>query len=396
MAVSSTPRSVLLLIAGAKGAVGSTVAAAVAALRHHPERVLPSLTSGGRFHDLIPPESLLVAGWDVSSKPLVDVIADNAILPESTWKPYQQELQDIQIFDAPAAGTGIERQIDRTVSDIQSLRTKYPEALPVLIDLLPAAPCINPADCRTIEQLYAAVDPKAFRDLAYVLAAIEAGIPVVNFSPNAVEFPPVVDKATANGVPLAGRDGKTGQTYLKVVLASALSARRLYIDGWYSLNILGNADGANLMDPHCAEGKLTNKTDLLDDILGYSVGERYGESAHQVRIDYYPPRGDAKEAWDVIDFKGLFGMPMSLRINLQGRDSILAAPMVIDLARWSAVLQLTGYSGPVPELGFFFKKPVGDSPPVSYDEQIRALKSLEQSCLEKLEGMRGRDLKFEI
>ena len=204
-------------------------------------------------------------------------------------------------------------------------------------------------------------------------------MPLINFTPNNLAQPPLVELARNAGVPLAGRDGKTGQTYFKVVLASALKARRLHVDGWYSLNILGNADGRNLMDPDRARGKLQNKTRLLDEILGYSVGESYGEPTHKVHIDYYPPRGDAKEAWDVIDIKGLFGLPMSLRINLQGRDSILAAPMAMDLAHWMVLLRDAGRRGPIPELGFYFKKPEGDNPPVTFEDQVSALQVLARS-----------------
>jgi myo-inositol-1-phosphate synthase len=232
--------------------------------------------------------------------------------------------------------------------------------------------------------LYAEADAGIIPDLAYALAAVAAGVPVVNFTPNSVEIPLLLDQAVRQGVPVAGRDGKTGQTYLKVVLASALKARHLLIDGWYSLNILGNADGANLMDPDRAAGKLSNKTNLLDEILGYTVGENYGAPAHKVHIDYYPPRGDAKEAWDAVDFKGLFGLPMSIRINLLGRDSILAAPLVLDLARWAAALQLAGRCGPVPELAFYFKKTVGDSPPLTYQDQMTSLARLERECEQKI------------
>ena len=119
--------------------------------------------------------------------------------------------------------------------------------------------------------------------------------------------------------------------------------------------------------------KLANKTKLLDEILGYRVGENYGVPTHKVLIDYYPPRGDAKEAWDVIDFNGMFGLPMSIRLNFQCRDSILAAPLAIDMARWVAALTLAGRKGPVPELGFYFKKPVGDNPPITFQEQLLAL-----------------------
>jgi myo-inositol-1-phosphate synthase len=203
---------------------------------------------------------------------------------------------------------------------------------------------------------------------------------VANFTPNDLTQPAVIETALANQVPLAGRDGKTGQTYFKVVLASAFRARHLYVDGWYSMNILGNADGRNLMDPERAHGKLENKTRLLDDILGYHVGEHYGEPTHKVHIDYYPPRGDAKEAWDVIDLKGLFDLPMSVRINLQGRDSILAAPMALDLALWMVRLKECGYQGPVAELGFFFKKPEGSNPSYSFVDQIQDLQRLAADC----------------
>jgi myo-inositol-1-phosphate synthase len=134
------------------------------------------------------------------------------------------------------------------------------------------------------------------------------------------------------------------------------------------------------MDPERAAGKLANKTQLLDDILGYPVGEKYGTPSHKVHIDYYPPRGDAKEAWDVIDLIGLFDLPMSIRINLQGRDSILAAPLVLDLARWMAALSTTDRKGLIPELGFYFKKPMGDCPPVTFQEQLNCLQSLENEC----------------
>jgi myo-inositol-1-phosphate synthase len=170
------------------------------------------------------------------------------------------------------------------------------------------------------------------------------------------------------------------------VLASALKARGLKVDGWYSLNILGNDDGRNLADPKKVAGKLANKTELLEDILGYQIGERYGVSSHKVIIDYYPPRGDCKEAWDVIDFAGLFGLPMSLRLNLQARDSILAAPLVIDLARWMVVLHGVGRSGPVPELGFYFKKPIGPNPPVTFQDQLAELHRLEIVCRKKKSG----------
>jgi myo-inositol-1-phosphate synthase len=268
--------------------------------------------------------------------------------------------------------------------DIQNLKKHHPDAAPVLINLLPACDLMNLEQVTSLSRLYSDVDPSLFPDLAYVLAAVLSEVPVVNFTPNHLEVPVIVQEAVARGVPMAGYDGKTGQTYLKVALASALKARSFYVDGWYSLNILGNADGKNLMDPERAAGKVANKTDLLDDILGYPVGDRYDTPSHKVHIDYYPPRGDAKEAWDVIDFQGMFGLSMSIRLNFQGRDSVLAAPLVLDLARWMAVLKTAGRAGPVPELAFYFKKPLGENPPLSFQDQILSLEALEKECDDKV------------
>jgi myo-inositol-1-phosphate synthase len=376
--------SLLLLVAGAKGAVASTLAVALAAMRREPASVLSSLTTGHMFAGIGPPQETRLAGWDTSDESLEAAIARHGVLPDSIWRPHSDELEQIQVVKAPDTTTEFEGQVAQLLRDIAGFRSRHSGARPVFIDLLPSTAYQDLAGCRSLEQLFAAADAGILPDLAYTVAAVQSGVPVVNFTPNIVEFPAVVNEAVKQGVPVVGRDGKTGQTYLKVVLASALKARNLLVDGWYSLNILGNADGANLMDPNRAAGKLRNKTNLLDDILGYRVGEKYGSPTHKVHIDYYPPRGDAKEAWDAIDFKGLFGLPMSIRLNLLGRDSILAAPLALDLARWAAALQVAGRSGPVPELGFYFKNTVGASPPLTFQDQITALTRLERECEEKI------------
>ena len=376
--VSGRNPKLLLLVAGAKGAIGSTLATAVAAIQTNPQLVLPGLTTADKFAFLDDCSSVVMAGWDQSDLSMVTALAQHGILPEGVWRPHEADLAQLTVYHAPGKALPFADQVRRLQADIQLCRDRYPAARPVMINLLPAARDISdPTQYETVEQLTASANAGFLPDLAYALAAVETGIPVVNFTPNTIEIPVLCDLAVANGVPLAGRDGKTGQTYFKVVLASALKARGLYVDGWYSLNILGNADGLNLMDPEHACGKLNNKTHLLDDILGYPVGARYGRSTHKVHIDYYPPRGDAKEAWDVIDVTGLFGMPMSMRLNLQGRDSILAAPMALDLARWAAALQTAGFAGPVADLGFYFKKPVGEDPPLTFEDQLTALKNLE-------------------
>ncbi|RJQ77931.1 MAG: inositol-3-phosphate synthase [Desulfobacteraceae bacterium] len=374
---STFPR-LLIMVAGAKGAIGTTIAAALAELHRDQQAIFCGLTTAAKFPRLGDPGRIQMAGWDKADASMAERVRLHGVLPEAVRQSHSARLSQLDIRPAPADNAPMSAQVEQIRADMQAFMAANPGAQPVLLNLLPAA--WDAGQCQrleTLEALLKAAGP-GMPDLGYTLAALLSGIPVVNFSPNSVELPLICREAATRGVPLAGRDGKTGQTYFKVVLASALKARCLYVDGWYSLNILGNADGRNLMDPDRACGKLHNKTQLLDDILGYEVGERYDAASHIVRIDYYPPRGDAKEAWDVIDFKGIFGLPMSLRLNLQGRDSILAAPMAIDLARWAVAAKKAGISGPIADLGFYFKKPVGPNPPLTFQEQLAALERLEK------------------
>jgi myo-inositol-1-phosphate synthase len=377
-------RSLLLLVAGIKGAIGSTLAVAASALRANDVSAASSLTTRDKFTDILPVDALYVAGWDNRDEDLADCARGCNVLPPTVMQAHGATLADVPVLKAPN-GQALDRQVEQLEADIESLKSQFPGSRPVLVNLLPAAPGIDPDRATDLASLNQCVTPENLPDLAYVLAAIRSNVPVVNFTPNSVELDPVVALAEEAGVPLVGRDGKTGQTYFKVVLASALKARNLYVDGWYSMNILGNADGENLMVPERALGKLANKTNLLDEVLGYPVGERYGQSTHKVHIDYYPPRGDAKEAWDAIDFLGMFDLPMSLRVDLQGRDSILAAPMAIDLARWMFMLQLAGHRGLVPELAFFFKHPLGENAARTFQDQLAALDQLESEIIHKLQ-----------
>ncbi|WP_051328023.1 inositol-3-phosphate synthase [Desulfatirhabdium butyrativorans] len=364
----------VILVAGLAGAIGSTLSVAVHLLKTAPHLVKPYLTTEERFAHL-PLSEMVVAGWDLAGANLCRAIEDHGVIPASIWQPLQAQLETIPLFEAPEAGMDLDAAIAAVSRDIDRVESMYPQANRVLVNLLPAAPALaggeNEADFRrTFNQA-----PDRFPDPVYALAAIHKGIPVVNFTPNEIEWPWVVQQAAQQGVPLCGRDGKTGQTFYKLVLASAWKARKLKITGWYSLNILGNSDGANLMDPERAAGKLANKTEILEEILGYRVGD--SRSCHKVHIDYYPPRGDAKEAWDVVDFEGLFDLPMSIRIDFQGRDSVLAAPMAIDMARWMVALKQSGRNGLVADLAFFFKKPLGLDPPLSYEDQISRLNTLD-------------------
>ena len=381
----STPPPVMLLVAGAKGAIATTLATAVVALNKAPDLVRPYLTTRNLFSYLGPVEGTCMAGWDTESQSLQKALVCNDVLPQEVCRPFADDVNSIPIKAAPPDDIDLESQVEQLSRDIEWFRSHVPTAQPVMINLLPATGSTDVDQNSDITELFRKVSPAYLPDLAYTLAAVQSGIPVVNFTPNNVEYAAVVKEAILRKVPIAGRDGKTGQTYLKVALASALKARQFTVDGWYSLNILGNADGKNLMDPARAAEKLAHKTDLLDEILEYPVGHHYGAASHKVHIDYYPPRGDAKEAWDVIDFNGLFHLPMSIRVNLQGRDSILAAPLILDLGRWMIALQMAGKYGLVPELGFYFKKPVGNHPPLTFQEQVADLKRLEQFCNEALD-----------
>ena len=170
--------------------------------------------------------------------------------------------------------------------------------------------------------------------MMYAYAAVSEGIPYINAAPNlSVDTPALVELANEQHVPVAGKDLKTGQTLLKTIIAPGLKARLLGVSGWYSTNILGNRDGEVLDDPQCFRTKEVSKKGVLDHILQPQLyPQLYGNLCHQVQINYYPPRGDNKEGWDNIDLFGWLNYPMQLKVNFLCRDSILAAPLVLDLA----------------------------------------------------------------
>jgi myo-inositol-1-phosphate synthase len=213
----------------------------------------------------------------------------------------------------------------------------------------------------------------------YAWACVLEGIPFVNGSPNmAVDFPAIQELAIDRGVPVAGKDFKTGQTLMKTILAPGLRARQLGLRGWYSTNILGNRDGEVLDDPGSFRAKETSKLGVLDSILEPEANpELYGKLVHKVRIDYYPPRGDAKEGWDNIDLFGWLGYPMSIKIDFLCRDSILAAPLVLDLALFADLAQRSGRAGIQDWLSFYFKAPMSESgaPVHNLFLQMRMLKN---------------------
>ncbi|MEX0869258.1 MAG: inositol-3-phosphate synthase [Nitriliruptoraceae bacterium] len=202
-------------------------------------------------------------------------------------------------------------------------------------------------------------DPSITPSMMYAYAALLEGVPFANGAPNlTVDVPALRDFASAQGVPICGKDFKTGQTLVKTVLAPMFKARMLGMHGWYSTNILGNRDGEVLDDPESFRTKETSKLGVLDTILQPDVyPQLYGGIDHVVRINYYPPRGDNKEGWDNIDFFGWLGYPMQLKVNFLCRDSILAAPLALDLALFLDLAQRAGMGGIQEWLSFYFKAP---------------------------------------
>ena len=202
-------------------------------------------------------------------------------------------------------------------------------------------------------------DPGIAPSMLYAYAAIMEGVPYANGAPNlSADFPALEREAEKRKVPIGGKDFKTGQTLMKTILAPGLKARMLGIDGWFSTNILGNRDGAVLDDPDSFKTKEESKLGVLEHILQpEQYPELYGNLYHKVRINYYPPRGDNKEGWDNIDIRGWMGYTMQIKVDFLCRDSILAAPIVLDLALFLDLASRAGMGGVQEWLSFYFKSP---------------------------------------
>jgi myo-inositol-1-phosphate synthase len=226
--------------------------------------------------------------------------------------------------------------------------------------------------------------------MIYAYAAIKSGIPFANGAPNlTVDVPALTEYAVQQGVAVCGKDFKTGQTLMKTILAPGLKSRMLGLHGWYSTNILGNRDGEVLDDPESFKTKEESKLSVLEYILQPELYPTlYKDFSHVVRINYYPPRGDNKEGWDNIDIFGWLGYPMQIKIDFLCRDSILAAPIVLDLALFLDLAQRCGLKGVQEWLSFYFKSPM--TAPGLYPEhdifiQLMKLKNT-------LRHLRGEDL----
>jgi myo-inositol-1-phosphate synthase len=202
--------------------------------------------------------------------------------------------------------------------------------------------------------------PAIAPSMIYGYAAIMSGVPFANGAPNlTVDIPALEQLAKEKNMPIAGKDFKTGQTLMKTLLAPGLKSRLLGLNGWFSTNILGNRDGEVLDDPESFKTKEESKLSVLEYILQPEVyPELYSDFYHKVRINYYPPRGDNKEGWDNIDIFGWLGYPMQIKIDFLCRDSILAAPIVLDLALFMDLAQRCGMRGIQEWLSFYFKSPM--------------------------------------
>src|SRR5947208_6021831 len=194
----------------------------------------------------------------------------------------------------------------------------------------------------------------------YAYACLKMGVPYANGAPNlSLDTPALLELARKQGLPVAGKDFKTGQTLMKTILAPGFKARMLGLEGWYSTNILGNRDGEVLDDPESFKSKEVSKLGVIDSILQpEKYPDLYGNISHVVRINYYPPRGDAKEGWDNIDIVGWLGYPMQIKVHFLCRDSILAAPLVLDLVLFLDLAQRAGMRGIQEWLSFYFKAPM--------------------------------------
>ncbi len=322
-------------------------------------------------------DSLVFGGWDIFEDTMWDSAMNAGVLREDQIKPIKKELEAIvpmpAVFDqsyvvnlkAKQQKTGKNKMdlAEQLIKDIELFKQNNN------CDRLVMIWCGSTEVFMEKTKVHETIDAfeQGLRDNCkeippssiYAYAAIKSGVPYANGAPNlSADFPALVELAEKNNVPICGKDFKTGQTMMKTVLAPALKTRMLGLAGWYSTNILGNRDGEVLDDPGSFLSKEKTKTSVLDACLDTKkYPELYGKYFHKVRIEYYPPRGDEKEGWDNIDITGWLDMPMQIKINFLCRDSILAAPLVLDLVLFLDLAKRSGLKGIQEWLSFYFKAP---------------------------------------
>jgi myo-inositol-1-phosphate synthase len=323
-------------------------------------------------------EDLVFGGWDIFPDNAYETAVKAGVLPAEMLSAVKAELSELAPWPAVFERAWV-RNLDGShrkeaptkmhlaealVKDIEEFRRRTGVKRSVMIwcgsTEVYAEPSAVHETLPAFEQGLKASSPEISPSMIYAYAALLSGVPFANGAPNlTVDIPALSEMARARRVPIAGKDFKTGQTMMKTIIAPGLRARVLGLHGWFSTNILGNRDGEVLDDPGSFRTKEVSKTSVLDAILQPELyPELYGDYFHKVRIEYYPPRGDAKEGWDNIDIFGWLGQPMQIKIDFLCRDSILAAPIVLDLILFLDLAQRAGLSGIQEWLSFYFKSPM--------------------------------------
>jgi myo-inositol-1-phosphate synthase len=375
------------------GAVASTFIAGVMAARKGLSAPVGSLSqmahirlgerSEGRnplikdFAPLYSLDNIVFGGWDPISPNILEAARTAGVLEGGDLTDISGELEGIVSMDAVFDQRWVKR-LDGT--RVKATTNKWEQAEALIADIerfkvengcdrLVTVWCGSTEAYQEASAVHATVasfeaglkanDANISPSQIYAYALLQSGVPFANGAPNlSVDVPCMIELAETRGVPIAGKDFKTGQTFMKTLLAPGLKARMLGLRGWYSTNILGNRDGEVLDDPENFKTKEVSKLGVLDTILQPSVyPDLYGDIDHVVRINYYPPRGDNKEGWDNIDIFGWMNYPMQIKVNFLCRDSILAAPIVLDLALFMDLAARAGQSGVQEWLSFYFKSP---------------------------------------
>ena len=418
------PRGKLGVLIPGMGAVGTTFIAGVEAIRRGLGKPFGSLTQmatirlGKRtdnrsplIKDFVPLaklDDMVFGGWDIFSENAYESALQAGVLEKTLLDQLKKPLTAIKpmkaVFD-PAylhnlSGPNIKKKgskMDKAqalMDDIKRFKKKTGASRLVMLWCGSTEVYHKPAAChqslKAFEKGLVEDDPNIAPSQIYAYAALKLGVPFGNGAPNLTNDVPALDElARERGVPHAGKDFKTGQTLMKTIVSPGLKARMLGVTGWFSTNILGNRDGEVLDDPGSFKTKEETKLSVLDYILQPKLyPELYSDIVHVVRINYYPPRGDAKEGWDNIDIFGWLGYPMQIKINFLCRDSILAAPIVLDLVLFLDLAQRAGMKGIQEWLSFYFKAPL--TAPGLYPEhdlfiQLMKLKNT-------LRWMRGEEL----
>ncbi|WP_128378953.1 inositol-3-phosphate synthase [Streptomyces cavernae] len=358
MTVSPGRDRVGVWLIGARGSVATTAVAGCAAVTAGLHAPTGMVTETPPFADCgLPPLSTLVfGGHDTVDCPLpkrAEALAAEGVLPHGLPSAITSELAaaDDEIRAGgplPGDTRAPDELIDSFAADIRDFLRRHSLARAVVVNVASTEPAATGS----------ALPPSSL----YAAAALRVGCPYVNFTPSTgLHHPALAGPAAASGLPYAGRDGKTGQTLLRSVLGPMFAQRALTVRSWSGTNLLGGGDGAALADPDAAAAKNAGKERVLTDTLGTTPeGETH--------IDDVPSLGDWKTAWDHIAFDGFLGTRMILQTTWQGCDSALAAPLVLDLARLVSRAHETGMSGPLPELAFYFKDPLGDAPSALGDQ----------------------------